>query len=166
MADHSPWRWICVACAALAVGCRGDLTAELSGQLNDPDPQVRRAAVRSLSEIEDEQVVAALAGAIEDEDADVRRLAITELGRRGSQAAIHASLVVSALDDSQLSVRLAAAWSLQSIAPDNQAFVPVLTDALLAGEGVAFLDVAEMGPRAAWATPTLIRLLSHSDPKI
>lgn len=150
----------------LTLGCGGDRTEELITQLKDADLDIRRTAVRELADCEGEKVATALATVVDDSDTDVRRLAINALGQRGSRAAVQLPSITSALKDPKLSVRLTAALAIQSIDPDNAVFVPVLLDALRAGEGGIFLEVAEMGPDAQWAVPTLIRLLSHPETKI
>ena len=159
-------RLTCLSILLSVLGCGGDRTNELIAQLQDGDVGDRRAAVEALVICEGEQVTAALASAIEDSDTDVRRLAINALGQRRSRDTSQLSSIESALEDPQLSVRLAAALAIQKIEPDNETFIPVLIDALRSGEGGIFLEVAEMGPDAKWAVPTLTRLLSHPETKI
>lgn len=166
MSISSFMRLSCLGIALLTLGCGGDRTEQLIAQLEDTDLDVRRTAIKELASCEDEKATAALATVVDDQDTDVRRLAIDALGRRGSRAAAQLPSIQQALEDPQLSVRLAAALAIQSIDPESEAFVPVLIGSLRAGEGGIFLEVAEMGPDAAWAVPTLVQLLSHPDTKI
>jgi len=159
-------RLACFGICLLAPGCGDNHTDELIAKLQDTDPDIRRLAVSELADSEGDQVVVALATVADDSNTDVRRLAINALGQRGTQAAAQLPSILPALEDSQLSVRLASALAIQSIDPNSEAFVPVLVEALRAGEGGIFLKVAEMGPNAEWAVQTLIQLLSHPEVKI
>ncbi len=75
-------------------------------------------------------------------------------------------LVRLRLQDGEKNVRLCAAFSIQKIDPADRSFIQVLTAAMLEGDGRTLLDVAALGPNAAWAVPTLIGLLSHESPKV
>ena len=159
--------WLaCFSICLLASGCGDNRTNELIAQLQNANPDIRRLAVSELADCEGDQVAVALATVANDSNTDVRRLAINALGQRGAKAAAQLPSILPALEDSQLSVRLATALAVQSIDPSSEAFVPMLVEALHAGEGGIFLKVAEMGPDAEWAVPTLIQLLSHPEVKI
>lgn len=166
MSVNSAMRLACLGFALMMLGCGVNRTDELITQLNDDDLEDRRTAVKELADCEGDEVTAALASVLDDTDTSVRRLAITAIGQRGPLAVAQLPSLLPALEDPMLSVRLATALAIQKIDPDNEDFVPVITDALLAGEGGIFLEVAEMGPDAQWAVPTLIRLLSHPETKL
>jgi len=123
------WLWLVVG------GCGGNSTGDLLGQLENPDPTMRRSAIRAL--VDERGDVAVLVPALE-----------------------------RVLGDTDTSVRLSAAVALQKIDPANQSFRPLLVESLEAGHAPMFLEVGRMGPDAAWAVPTLVRLLSHPQPQI
>lgn len=152
--------------AMVMLGCRDEGTDALILQLKAADIETRRTAVKELVDCEGDEVTAALASVLDDTDTSVRRLPIIAIGQRGPLAVAQLPSLLPALEDPELPVRLATALAIQAIEPKNKDFVPVLTAALLAGEGGIFLEVAEMGPDAQWAVPTLIRLLSHPETKI
>jgi HEAT repeat protein len=151
----------------LGLGCSGNPSEALITQLHDEDVEIRREAVHALGEhLDTKSVIPALADAVDDSDTDVRRMAIYALGESASEAALFLPVLVLALKDPELSVRLAAALAIQKIEPDNESFIPLLIEALRAGEGGIYLEVAEMGPNAKWAVPTLVKLLAHPETKI
>jgi HEAT repeat protein len=151
----------------LALGCSDNPIEALITQLHDEDVETRRVAVHALGEhLSAKGVIPALADAVDDSDTDVRRMAIYALGESASEATSFLPVLVPALKDPKLSVRLAAALAIQKIEPDNESFIPLLIGALRSGEGGIFLAVAEMGPDAQWAVPTLVKLLAHPETKI
>jgi hypothetical protein len=63
-------------------------------------------------------------------------------------------------------VRLTTALAIQKIDPRSRTHQAVLIQSLQSGDGTVFLEVGRMGADAKWAVPTLIKLLSHQQPKI
>jgi HEAT repeat protein len=161
---------IALLCAFLStIGCSGNSTKALVMQLQDPDVQRRRAAARDLgaAAVDAHAAAAALSGALADADLEVRELAAGSLGYLGANVATTSvPALEKALADHEPSVRLTAALALQKIDPASQRYAPVLIDALRAGDGTAFLEIARMGGDARWAVPTLTSLLSDRRTKI
>jgi len=160
-----------VACTILVLmlGCSEDRTAALVRRLGQSDVEARRTAARELgkmgSDIDaDDDVVSALDVAARDTDSEVRRLSIYALGQLGTAAVSSLPALTEALNDRELSVRLAAALAMQKIDPDNEAYIPILVDAMRHGQAGIVLEVAGMEPSAKWAVPTLVTLLSHPRP--
>lgn len=156
--------WVILATLPLAIGCGGNSAEKLIVQLGDVDPVVRRAAAKSLGKQPGEAsdaMIAALATASQDADLEVRELAIASLGQLGPAAKSGEPALKKALTDRELSVRLKAAFVLQSVDPENRTYLPVILEALNAGHGTVFLDVGQLGGEAKWAVPTLSKLLSH-----
>jgi HEAT repeat protein len=152
-----------VGMSLLALGCGGKSTSKFVAELSDSDPKIRRAAARELSELQGNanDVIAALAVATTDADREVREFAVAGLGHFGAAAKASEPALEKTLGDPEVSVRLGAAKALQKIDPESTSYVPVILDALKAGNGAIFLDVGQMGPSAKWAVPTLAKLLSH-----
>lgn len=155
-----------LAFATVATGCGQDPADVAIAQLQSADVDVRWQAARQLGDYGGQKVIVALASAVGDTHGEVRHYALQSLGMQGADAKGQLPTIVSALDDPELDARLAAAFAIQAIDPNSNAYVPVLERALLAGEGPVFLRVGEMGSRAAWAVPTLIKLLSHREARI
>ena len=63
-------------------------------------------------------------------------------------------------------MRLAAAYALLKIKAGHNGAVDVLSRAMLAGDGGVIVGVTKEGPQAAWAVPTLTRLLADRRPGI
>ncbi len=68
------------------------------------------------------------------------------------------------LDDSEWSVRLAAAFALLKIDPQSDAPHAVLIEAMRQGEGGTIVAIGKLGDRATWAVPTLTGLLKDQRP--
>jgi HEAT repeat protein len=147
----------------LTLGCGGKSTTKLIAELSDSDPKIRRAAARELSDLQGDpnDAIAALALATTDADLEVREIAVAGLAHFGVAAISSEAALEKALGDPEVSVRLGAAKALQKIDPESTSYVPVILDALNAGNGAIFLDVGQMGASAKWAVPTLVKLLSH-----
>ena len=151
--------------ALLMVGCR-DPVAEQLERLSDSDFAQRLAAFEALRRVDDERIPPALAALVADPDPIIRVRAINALASCGESAAHHLPAVLGALEDPDPSVRLPAALAAAAIDPTNREFVPVLRQAMLDGDGPVFLAVGRLGPNGAWATPTLVGLLSHPEARI
>jgi HEAT repeat protein len=76
------------------------------------------------------------------------------------------SSLESALDDSELTVQLAAAWALVKLDPGARKYVSVLTATMQAGEGGTIVAVGNLGAEAEWAVPTLEELLQDKRPGV
>ncbi|MBX9582780.1 MAG: HEAT repeat domain-containing protein [Gemmataceae bacterium] len=95
---------------------------DLLAALNDPDPEVRRAAVNAVQTVQpdappSELVVRSVALDLTSPDAGIRLLAVRTLGRFGRRAGIVAESLQPLLADSDPDVRTAAAAALGRIAP-------------------------------------------------
>jgi HEAT repeat protein len=155
--------WICL----LAAGC-GNSTDTLIAQLSDPNPEFRRAAARTMGmdNADRGEAVAALAIALSDSDLEVRELAAASLGKIGAKGKSSLPALEGALADPHASVRLSAALAIPKIDPNLRSHESVLIESLRSGDGTVFLEVGRMGADAKWAVPTLLKLLSHRQPKI
>ncbi len=153
------------AACVLIVGCGVGAVDQLLIDLESSDVEVRRVAVRELGKLKpaETEVRDALLRALSDEDREVRRLACFALGEIGE---VEAGKLASALDDPELSVRLAAAYALLKIEPGHTGAKDVLTQAMQAGDGGVIVAVSSRGSDAAWAVPTLTALLSDRRPGI
>lgn len=157
----------CLLLASLA-GCGGPAVDEWVTQLDDPDPQRRRAAAGQLAAMQgtSEPVIEALAIASTNSDADVREIAVAALGRKGVESGAVYPALEQALADAEVAVRLKAALAIQQIDPTNLEYREVLLESLRSGHGTVFLDIGRMGADAEWAVPTLVSSLSDQRPAI
>jgi HEAT repeat protein len=146
----------------------GDSQGQLLAQLQSPEVEVRRAAVRALAlqSQPDNRVMIALTQAVADSDQAVRGLAINALGQIGKPARGSLPALTLVMKDSDPVIRLRAALAIQKINPKDLSFVPVLVSAMRSGDGRVLLEVGAMGRDGAWAVPTLIELLGHPLPQI
>jgi HEAT repeat protein len=161
-------RLLIAALCMASVGCGHDPIDAVLAKLRDPNVETRRAATHTLAEqpVNDERVIAELSKCVSDKDIEVRYESIKALGQLGPAAKSSLPVLRLRLEDKERNVRLRAAFSIQKIDPADQSFVPVLTSAMREGDGRTLLDVAALGPNAAWAVPTLIGLLSHESHKV
>lgn len=152
------------ACLALS-GCGSGDVERLLIELQSEDLEVRRAAARELGTLKPSvpQVQAALQTSIADPDREVRRLSCFALGEIGMA---DIGVLAAALEDAEMSVRLAAAYALLKIDSGHTGAAEVLSRAMSAGDGGVIVGVTKQGPRAAWAVPTLTRLLADRRPGI
>jgi HEAT repeat protein len=152
---------VCLACS----GCGGGDAERLLIELQSEDLEVRREAARELGTLKPStpEVYSALGISITDPDREVRRLSCYALGEIGTT---DTEALATALTDSEMSVRLAAAYALLKIEAGHTEAVAVLSRAMLAGDGGVIVGVTKGGPQAAWAVPTLTRLLADSRPGI
>jgi len=166
MSISSRMRWTILGLCLSLLGCGEDPTVQLVAQLQSADAETRRSAVRALDSYQGLHVTSALAEVIDDSDSQVRQLAIHSLGERGDRAKTHLADIERVLKHPDPNTRITAAFAIRQIEPDNESFVPVLTDALCDGDHHVFLELGAIGPDAQWAVPTLIELLSHRNPRI
>jgi HEAT repeat protein len=159
-------RFSAVLCVLL--GCGTSATDRWMAQLNDANPETRRAAARALADDRgsSRMLVEALAAATGNSDVEVREIAVEALGQRGDAAKPALPLLERALSDSEVSVRLKAALAIRHIKPESHSYERVLLDSLRAGHGTVFLEVGRMGPDASWATPALVAALADRRPTI
>ena len=155
---------LCIA----ASGCGRDPIDASVAKLRDPNVDVRLAATHALVErpINDNRVIEELTKNVSDKNAELRFESIEALAKLGPAAKSSLPLVKLRLQDGDKTVRLRAAFAIQKIEPADREFVPVLAAAMRDGDGRTLLEVAALGPNAAWATPTLSGLLSHGSPKV
>jgi HEAT repeat protein len=157
-------RILLLALAAFVIAGCGHRTSGLLADLSSPNAKTRREAARALGDLPDlpsETVMIALTEAAKDSDAEVRAQAIVALGRAGAAANSYVPAVEESLRDPDAAVRISAALAIWKIDPANERGQPILLDALNAGNGPIFLELGRKGDRAAWAAPTLVRLLAH-----
>jgi HEAT repeat protein len=161
-------RLVSAALLVWTLGCGRDPAASLIAQLKSPNVETRRSAARELGKVTplDERAIAALAASVADDDVEVRRLSIAALRRAGPAAAAIVSNLERALEDPEPHVRLSAALAIKDIDPTNRRYQQALVQAMREANGPAMLEVGRMGQAAAWAVPTLQRLLSHDSPKV
>jgi HEAT repeat protein len=155
-----------IAVSLCLAACAGDEGVEkLLSDLKSPQAETRQDAVRALLEadIRSDEVRSALEAAASDEDRDVRRLACQALGEFGAG---DTRVLEGALEDEEMSVRLAAAYALLKIDADNTPAHKVLSGAMESGDGGVIVQVTSKGPSAAWAVPTLTKLLKDRRPGI
>lgn len=159
--------WLLALCIPF-LGCAQNPADEFLARLSDSNADVRRTALHNFVEhpLNDDRIAAALTKTITDSDADIRYTAIDALGTLGAAAQSSLPAIKPALHDPEESVRLRAAWTIAKIDPHDQSYIPVINAALRAGDGRTLLEVAAVGPNAAWAIPTLTSLLSHPSPKV
>lgn len=158
-------RVVPLAAVALAflVGCGGE--GELAGllrQLKDEDVSKRRQAAQDLGATPAMAIAAQpqLVDALADPDRDVRRLSCRALGQAGPEARDSVPRLALLLADKELSVRVAAAFSIRRIDPREASHTAVLIDMMRRGDGGVIVEVGRMGEDAAWAVPTLSKLLT------
>ena len=95
---------------------------DLLVNLNDKDPDVRRAAIASLAAIQPEaapaeQIIRSIALDLKDPDPGVRLLALRSISRYGRRGAIVAEDIQALLTDNDTDVRKAATQTLARIMP-------------------------------------------------
>jgi HEAT repeat protein len=148
----------------LLTGCGGpDPLQRVLSDLRSPDREVRRTAMRELGQLQPPfaQVQAAIERAAKDPDPEVRRLVCRALGEIPDS---DPALQLAALEDGDLSVQLAAAFTLLDRDAAHEGARRVLQRAMQQGEGGVIVAVTRRGPHAAWAAPTLIALLKDNRP--
>lgn len=137
--------------------------------LQDPDPEIRTAAVGTLLELGStaQAAVPALMEALDDNDPAVRLQAVRALGRIGPGAKAAVPALADVIWDSNHLVRSAALYTLASIGPEAEAAVPELTKALQARDRELRIGatnaLGSIGPKAESAVPALIQALRDSD---
>ena len=155
-----------LAFSLILVGCGQSEVDRLLDDLKSPDTATRRVAVQRLAEQKppDDRVVSAFTLALADPDLEVRRWSCRGLGELGAASAQNA--LEERLKDEQVSVRRAAAFALQRVAPDSTAYRKELLDAMRTGDGGVIVALAKCQPPPTWAADTLIELLKDRRPGI
>ena len=152
-----------------ASGCgETDPVPELIVQLTEAKNDGRIAAADALRELGPaaSAAVPALSDCLQRPHPGVRQAAVRALGEIAAPGDPVQSMLAVALEDPELSVRMAAAWSLHKLDPSGRLYVPVLIDAMRAGEGGTIVAVGKLGPQAEWARPTLSGLLRNRRPGV
>jgi HEAT repeat protein len=126
--------------------------AHLARAAHDPDPTVRRRASLLAVSLGPERVLELQREAAGDPDPEVRRLVVLATGAAGGDAA--RTRLLTALDDSDLGVRRAAARSLSRLLAVELGHVPELGDEERRREirRLSTLDPAPLSVRAQAAT--------------
>ena len=155
------WSCLRTGIALLAMwltGCGGPGAADWLAQLESSNPEVRRDAAERLAEAAPTtpDVVAALKKATDDADAEVRRWACRGLGRHAATDSV--SQLETKLKDPATPVRRAAAFSLQSLAPESTDYREEFLSGMRSGDGGLLVAVRGFEPPASWATPVLLEL--------
>ncbi|HEX2025525.1 MAG TPA: HEAT repeat domain-containing protein [Actinomycetota bacterium] len=142
------------AAAVRGVADAGVALERLVSLLDDPDPEVRAEAARALLAIRDEQARPTLHDMARDPRPEWRAAAVTALGRAGDPDAL------DGLDDPEPSVRRAAADGGGWIEPDRavQPLLGALEDADPSVRAAAARALAALGTSAQ---EVLVRALDH-----
>jgi HEAT repeat protein len=139
----------------------------LIGALGDSETQVRAEAAYALGRLGQPtpEVVHALAGRITDPEAAMRRAVLRALRTLKPDPDIVRPAYVKALESADPNM---VAMAIQSVAEQGEAAVDRLKLALQYPESQywACLALAEIGPKAASATPALFGLLSNPRPEV
>ncbi len=145
----------------------------LIASLNDPDRFVRWTAVRALGNLPSEQVAssaAALARLLRDDDVSVRIAAANALEAMGKYAEGTQAALAQAATAGDAEPRIAAMHALAALGPSAvQAALPQLIEVLSQRDAdskvlvAAAETLAELGPAARGAIPSLRRLIGHED---
>lgn len=106
-----------VAAALVNIGTRA--VRPLAAELNNENPQVRRAVVEAIGQIGDRLAVTRLLPRLKDKDVDVRASAARALGLLGDVRAV-AALLFSSLHDGESSVRLASIHALEQFRGEDE----------------------------------------------
>ena len=94
----------------------------LAEALNDPDPEVRLEAARTLGSLKNKEAVPALISALKDADREMRLCVIEALGDIKDRRSVEA--LITLLKDEDWNVRLAAVYALGDI-EDIRAVLPL-----------------------------------------
>lgn len=152
--------------AGLLAGCSGPGPADWLEQLQSSDAEVRRGAAQRLAEAAPTtpEVVRALHKATDDADPEVRRWSCRGLGRHEARGSV--DQLETKLKDPSTSVRRAAAFSLQTLAPDSIAYRQEFISGMRSGDGGLLVMIRGFEPPASWAIPVLLDLTKDRRPGI
>ncbi len=134
----------------------------------EPEPELRRAAVWMLGQEHGGRATDPLAGLLQAAPSEaVRREAAIQLGAIGDAARSGLPVLLAALSDERASVRWAAAASLDRLGPLDGSAVQALAEAARAEDsyvrGFAIWTLGEMGDVAAGAVPALAEALRRGE---
>lgn len=143
----------------------------LVGALQDPDRFVKWTAARAIGFLPPDKVgpaVVPLAQLLGDGDINLRIVAAESLRKLGPAAKAAVPFLAQSIRGGDIEARLMAANALLAIGPDNlvpaiPALIQVLGDPDPRIVKSACLVIAEIGPPARAALPTLRRLIGHDD---
>jgi HEAT repeat protein len=147
-----------------AIGCGAGGSDQLLSELISSDVTLRRAAARRLGEVvpPGEGTSGALIAALDDPDEEVRRWSAQGLGAIGAISSQYA--LEAKLKDTAPSVRRAAAFALQKLAPDSTAYRAELISAIKSGDGGVVVALDRLKPPPQWAVPVLLDVLKDRRP--
>lgn len=160
------WCALVIGLSTISAGCGDGRVSAALNNLTSADVTVRRQAAQTLFELRppQEPVVSALTQAVNDSDSEVRRWVCRTLGELGEIASPSVPVLEGALKDSETAVRRSAAFALQKLAPESEAYRRELTEALQAGDGGVIIALPRLTPTPVWAVPTLVNLLKDRRP--
>ena len=151
-----------VLCTACLCGCGNNQVDQLIQDLSSNDDAIRRSSIAKLAKIEEfpPPVFLAIQSATQDQDREVRRIAYTALGSMpDSDQSVR---LETGLQDPELSVRMAVAYSLLKQNPEHPGAILVLEQAMKMGDGGVIVAIGR--EKYDWAVPTLIDLLRDRRP--
>lgn len=108
--------------------------------VNDENPQVRKAAVSSISSLESDKAVSILAVSLLDEDPDVRIAAADAIGESKSLASLAA--LENALADNDIWVQCAVLKAIARIAPER--ILPIVERIHSSAEGLLMITCLQL----------------------
>lgn len=173
--DQNPNVRVAVALALYWFGSRAESAGlNLSAMLKDPVAEVRASAALALGETGwmPSKSVPLLAECLNDRDQNVRHNAANALGRFGSSAINAVPSLVESTKDEDVYVRQKAIFALGNIGHASSDVVAALAEALVealendqtqVSFHFALISLHKLGPRAAAAVPTLVKLLEDQE---
>lgn len=159
---HSATSSVLATVALAVLGCGENRVDGLLSDLSHPDAAVRRTAIKALGELDSpaENVIAAIRDSADDPDRDVRRIAVSSLGQLDTSSG--EPILEAALDDEELSVRMAAAYAVLDGTPNHERAIEILSGAMKSGDGGVIVRAGH--EQFVWAVPTLAELLRDRRP--
>jgi HEAT repeat protein len=161
-----PGGWIRLIAILLCLGGCSPGPADWLADLKSTDVPTRRSAAEKLAEKAptSPEVVAALTQATDDSDPEVRRWSCRGLGRHNAAASV--KQLESKLRDPATAVRRAAAFSLQTLAPESTGYREEFIAGMRMGDGGLLVAIKGFEPPATWSVPVLLELMKDRRPGI